>query len=138
MFLYLSAYPKKVCSAISSLIRKSFIIFTTCALMIMIVTIFYEKVDNVALKMNVQGTTKANQSFISKPVFEEVNAIVVPKYKLIFFWHAKTACSYWKRVFQFIQGIPRGKYGFYLNNNQYVLFPIENLCAAKNCVGLCM
>ncbi|XP_063419978.1 carbohydrate sulfotransferase 9-like isoform X2 [Mytilus trossulus] len=31
--------------------------------------------------------------------------IVVPKYKLIFFWNEKSACTYWKKLFQFIQGI---------------------------------
>lgn len=38
--------------------------------------------------------------------------IVVPRYKLIFFWNQKSACSYWKRVFQYIQGIPRKQFQF--------------------------
>ncbi|VDH94167.1 Hypothetical predicted protein [Mytilus galloprovincialis] len=31
--------------------------------------------------------------------------IVVSKYKLIFFWSEKSACTYWKRLLQLIQGI---------------------------------
>ncbi|CAC5387508.1 unnamed protein product [Mytilus coruscus] len=47
---------------------------------------------------------------ISKHAIEQLkeywsSPIVVPKYKLIFFWSEKSACTYWKRLFQFIQGI---------------------------------
>ncbi|CAC5390470.1 unnamed protein product [Mytilus coruscus] len=47
---------------------------------------------------------------ISKQAIEQLkeywsSPIVVPKYKLIFFWNEKLACTYWKRLFQFIQGI---------------------------------
>ncbi|VDI00676.1 Hypothetical predicted protein [Mytilus galloprovincialis] len=31
--------------------------------------------------------------------------IVVPKYRLIFFWNEKSGCSYWKTLLQFIQGL---------------------------------
>ncbi|CAC5365086.1 unnamed protein product [Mytilus coruscus] len=34
----------------------------------------------------------------------KLSPIVVPKYKLIFFWNSKSGGTYWKNVFQFIQG----------------------------------
>lgn len=34
-----------------------------------------------------------------------ISPIVLPKYKLIFFWNEKVACSYWKRLFQFLEGM---------------------------------
>ena len=37
--------------------------------------------------------------------FYFISPIVLPKYKLIFFWNEKVACSYWKRLFQFLQGM---------------------------------
>lgn len=37
--------------------------------------------------------------------FYFLSPIVLPKYKLIFFWNEKVACSYWKRLFQYLQGM---------------------------------
>lgn len=45
-----------------------------------------------------QEIKKLKRTFSSSP-------IVVPKYKLIFFWNEKSGCAYWKRLFQHIQGI---------------------------------
>lgn len=45
-----------------------------------------------------QEIKKLKRTFTSSP-------IVVPKYKLIFFWNEKSGCTYWKRLFQHIQGI---------------------------------
>lgn len=45
-----------------------------------------------------QEIKKLKRGFSSSPV-------VVPKYKLIFFWNEKSGCTYWKRVLQYIQGI---------------------------------
>ncbi|CAC5417102.1 unnamed protein product [Mytilus coruscus] len=48
---------------------------------------------------------RLNKQIIQQLKYDLSSPIVVPKYKLIFFWSAKSACTYWKRLLQFIQGI---------------------------------
>ncbi|CAG2202540.1 CHST9 [Mytilus edulis] len=48
---------------------------------------------------------KLDKKIIEQLEYNPSSPIVVPKYKLIFFWSAKSACTYWKRLMQFIQGI---------------------------------
>ncbi|CAC5407238.1 unnamed protein product [Mytilus coruscus] len=48
---------------------------------------------------------KMNKQIIQQLKYRHSSPIVVPKYKLIFFWSEKSACTYWKRLLQFIQGI---------------------------------
>lgn len=54
--------------------------------------------------------TNVEIPYLSKKVFDILkrpysSPIVLPLYKLIFIWNAKAACSYWKLIFQYIQGI---------------------------------
>lgn len=54
--------------------------------------------------------TNVEIPYLSKKVLDTLKCsylspIVLPLYKLIFIWNAKAACSYWKLIFQYIQGI---------------------------------
>lgn len=35
----------------------------------------------------------------------ELSPIVVPEYKLIFVWNSKSGGTYWKKLFQYVQGL---------------------------------
>ncbi|CAG2202518.1 unnamed protein product [Mytilus edulis] len=50
---------------------------------------------------------KLDKNIMQQLKYNPSSPIVVPKYKLIFFWSAKSACTYWKRLMQLIQGINR-------------------------------
>lgn len=47
--------------------------------------------------------------------FYFISPIVLPKYKLIFFWNEKVACSYWKRLFQYLQGMRHSINMYYIH-----------------------
>lgn len=65
---------------------------------------YTDKFGSTRLKIN--STLKISNSemaMIKRPLY--TSAIVLLKYKLIFFWSEKSGCTYWKRIFQYIQGI---------------------------------
>ncbi|XP_063425371.1 uncharacterized protein LOC134708651 [Mytilus trossulus] len=63
--------------------------------------------DEITLSDNTCIEIKTNRHIARQFKQNGKYAIVVPKYQLIFFWSEKSACTYWKRILQFIQGINR-------------------------------
>ncbi|CAC5381096.1 unnamed protein product [Mytilus coruscus] len=65
---------------------------------------YTDKFGSTRLKIkNTLNLSDSEMAVIKRPLY--TSAIVLPKYKLIFFWSEKSGCKYWKRIFQYIQGI---------------------------------